>query len=609
MEATLKKHFYALKKIINNALVDKEKERMNKKLDGLFKKGQSKDIHVAVVGEFNSGKSTFINALLRERILKEASQPTTAAATYITRSKPHHFLQYIMGTRSYVTVAFNDGHSFQVHKNNYSLCAAYIQQTYHIQTQSLHDLIQVITSEQAVAQHVVYLHLELKTSSIPKNVVILDTPGFNPGETQFNNHLKITEDVVTNIADMAFILIPSTQPMSLALVNFLKNNIHRYIHRCVFLVTKIDLIPEEEREMLYEYIRNQVRKLGVASPHVYGISARTMLPVRKIPESMQDTWSLYQKEFCKFEKENWKELARYKEIAIREHVYHLMNLLSEKIKNTIDEHTQKIQQTLQTLNNNPIKPIKELTDEIYKVSCSKLDLFYANVECSTESCKGSTQNTCNSIIRKGGKLRNYKQKEAIEINQVIIENNKQYTASVINCMKSSIPIIQDEIARFRNKFHIDYKDMPSLEPPMDYALNTTAIPTKAINLSVLRSLKNKYILIRWIMNIINYFKKEEKIQEKVIEEVDNAIDNHFNELEMGMRNAIESIKEGQKKDIKDYLDQHVQQYGKQIEILIQQQTEKKHRLGNNISINKGYIEQISGLQESIKKEISLLLEK
>ena len=90
MDSTLKRYFFVLKKIIKDSLVNEEKDKFMRKLDGLFQKGQSKHIHVAVVGEFNSGKSTFVNALLRERILKEAGRPTTAAATHITRSKPHN---------------------------------------------------------------------------------------------------------------------------------------------------------------------------------------------------------------------------------------------------------------------------------------------------------------------------------------------------------------------------------------------------------------------------------------------------------------------------------------------------------------------------------------
>lgn len=608
MDSKLKNHFSTLKKIINEALGDEEKDKFTKELDRLSKKCQSKDIYVAVVGEFNSGKSTFINALLRKRILKEAGRPTTAVATHITRSKPHHLLQYIFGTQSYVSVRFDDNQSFMFHERNYSQCSTYLQETYRsIQPHSLYDIIQIITTEQEIAKHVVHLHLELKARSLPKNMVIIDTPGFNPGETSFENHLQITKDIVTQVADIAFILTPSTQAISATLFNFLKINIHRYIHRCVFLVTKIDLIPKDEREYVYEYVRNQIRKLGVQFPQVYGISARTMLPVKKIPDSMKDTWPLYQKDFCQIEQECWDNLAKYKEITLREHVYHLLKKLSKEIKDTIDTHTQELQYTLQILKDNQIKRIEELTDDLYKETCYMLDCFYNKIDFSVDSFKKTAKVACSSIIRESGKLKNYKKKEAPKINLAISKQGNLYTLSIKNSIELSTEIIAKGINKFSSKFHSHYKDLASLEPKMNYPPNIRETNSTSIDLSFSNSLRNKTWLGRWIINIRNYFRTEEIIQEKVISEINNKIDNYFIQLESNMKTAIDLAKEKQKKCLKDYYDKHIQQYGKLIETLIQEQTQEKIQLENNISINYGYIYQISELQKEIQTEISLFL--
>lgn len=609
MDSTLSNCFSELKRIIKSALVDDERENFLKDIESLSKKSKSKDINIAVIGEFNSGKSTFINALLRERILKEAGRPTTAAATYITRSRPHNLLQYIFGTKSYVTVGFDDGQSFIFNTSNYSRCSEYIQQSYNIQTSSLNDIINVLTAEQQVAKHVVKLHVELKTKGLPKNIVVIDTPGFNPGEINFDNHLKITEDVVAKVADMAIILMPSTQPMSATLVDFLETNIRRYIHRCVFIITKIDLIPEYERESVYEYVRNQVCQLGVQSPRVYGISARTMLPVKIIPDSMREVWPLYQESFCSVEKELWENLAVYKEITIREHVYHLLKDLSNEIKETIDAHTQKLQNTLRILKNNNIKRIEELTDDLYKGACSAIDRFYSGVSLSADSYKSSAKDSCRSIIRGGGKLRNYKDNEAPRINRTVTEKANQYTSSVKGRTSQSADIVAREVSRFRTEFHSHYKDMPSLEPKMDYAPSMTSINSTSIDLSVSNSLNNEAFLGRWATNIRNFFRSEQTIQDEVISEVNTAIDRHFIGLESSVRQSVEAIKEKQKKSLRDYCDKHIKQYGKQVEKLIEQQTQEKNRVESCINANNNYINKISNLQESIHAEISLLLTK
>lgn len=607
MDSTLSNCFSELKRIIENALVDDEREFFLKGIKGLLQKSKSKDINIAVIGEFNSGKSTFINALLRERILKEAGRPTTAAATYITRSRPHNLFQYIFGTKSYVTVGFDDGQSFVFNTGNYSRCSEYIQQAYNIETNSLNDIINVVTAEQQVAKHVVKLHIELKTKGLPKNIVIIDTPGFNPGEINFDNHLKITEDVVAKVADMAIILMPSTLPMSATLVDFLETNIHRYIHRCVFIITKIDLIPEYERKSVYEYVRNQVRQLGVQTPCVYGISARTMLPVKNLPDSMKEVWPLYQEGFGSVEKELWDNLTVYKEITIREHVYHLLKDLSNEIKDIIDVHTQKLQNTLHILNNNNIKRIEELTEELYNAACFGIDYFYSAMPLSADSYRSLAKDTCRSIIRGGGRLRNYQNDEAPRINRTITAKANQYTSLVKEKATQSVDIVEREVSRFRTEFHTHYKDMPSLEPKMDYAPSLTSINSISIDLSVSNSLNNGAFLGRVATNIRNFFRSEQTIQDEVILEINNAIDRHFLSLESSVRNSVEVIKEKQKKTLRNYCNKHIKQYGKQVEKLIEQQTQEKNQIESRINANNDYISKISNLQESIQTEISLLL--
>lgn len=608
MDSILSYCFSELKTIIKKTLADDEREKFLKDLESLSKKSKSKGINIAVIGEFNSGKSTFINALLRERILKEAGRPTTAAATYITRSRSHNLFQYIFGTKSYVTVGFDDGQSFVFDTGNYSHCSEYIHQSYNIQTNSLHDIINVVTAEQQVAKHVIKLHIELKTKRLPKNIVIIDTPGFNPGEINFYNHLKITEDVVATVADMAIILIPSTQPMSATLVDFLETNIHRYIHRCVFIITKIDLIPEYERDSVYEYVKNQIKQFGVQSPRIYGISARTMLPVKNLPDSMKDIWPVYQEGFCSVEKDLWNNLEFYKEITIREHVYHLLKILSDEMKDIIDGHIQKQQDTLRILRNNNIKRIEELTDDLYNSACSSLERFYANISMSADLYKNLAKDSCRSIIRNGGKLRNYKDDEAPKINHTVTEKANQYTSSIKSQTNQSTDVVAKEISRFRTAFHSHYKDMPSLEPKMDYSPSLTSISSNSIDLSVSKSLNNEVFLVRWATNIKNLFRSEQTIQDEVISEVNTAIEHHFLSLESNIRNSIEAIKTKQKKSLRNYCDKHIKQYGKQVEILIKEQTAEKERIEKEISINNSFVCQITQLQNSINSEIKHLAE-
>ena len=151
--------------------------------------------------------------------------------------------------------------------------------------------------------------------------------------------------------------------------------------------------------------------------------------------------------------------------------------------------------------------------------------------------------------------------------------------------------------------------MPSLEPKMDYAPSMTSINSTSIDLSVSNSLNNEAFLGRWATNIRNFFRSEQTIQDEVISEVNTAIDRHFLGLESSVRHSVEAIKEKQKKSLRDYCDKHIKQYGKQVEKLIEQQTQEKNRVESCINANNNYINKISNLQESIHTEISLLLTK
>lgn len=51
-------------------------------------------LHVAVFGEFSSGKTTFLNALLGEELLSVSLEPTTAVPTFIRYGRAFNLFVY-----------------------------------------------------------------------------------------------------------------------------------------------------------------------------------------------------------------------------------------------------------------------------------------------------------------------------------------------------------------------------------------------------------------------------------------------------------------------------------------------------------------------------------
>ena len=606
MEKSLRKHFSSLKDIIKHAIPSSKSIDYLNELKILKRKAKSKILNVAVIGEFNSGKSTFINALLRERILKEAGLPTTAAATHITRSKPRNILQFLFGARSYIRVKFDDGYECEFSKRDAYVMSYYIRKRFNIQINGFTEILHHLTAEQVVAKHVTELNIQFKTKSLPKNITLIDTPGFNPGVSDFENHLAITEEVVVKEADMAIVLIPSNAPMTGTLKDFLETNILRYLHRCVFVITKIDAVPAEERNDIVEFVKQQIVELGVPSPKIYSVSARTMLPVNKIPETMVRIWASFQKKFMTMETELWSAISIYKQITIHEHVCHMLDDLSIQINNVVQNHTSQLQNTLKILQDNNIKTIEIVTEELYKNSCIALDNFYSSLNLSSSAYRASAKETSRLIIRGGGKLRKFKDQEAPRINQSVKSNGEQYTSSIKAAANGSTDIIKKQLEIFRTTFHSHYKDMPSLEPKMNYGPQISNIVSTTIDLATSTALNNKTFFGRLFRNIGNLFRSETEIQNEVITEVNNSIETHFIHLENSVRKSIDTCKDNQKALLKQYCNEHVKKYSKDVKKLILQQKNKENNLLSAIRNSKAWMEFLVKTRREIKKEANKL---
>ena len=131
---------------------------------------------VAVVGDFNSGKSTFINALLDDEICPVGQQPTTASVTYFVHGDSTHIEQELpSGTRKHL-------------------------EKWRYRAMVSHE------KTKGGAATVFYVSL---AAPVLDHIRIVDTPGFNappPNE----NDTKLTEDAVIG-SDVLFVLADATK--------------------------------------------------------------------------------------------------------------------------------------------------------------------------------------------------------------------------------------------------------------------------------------------------------------------------------------------------------------------------------------------------------------
>ncbi|XP_062085862.1 probable transmembrane GTPase FZO-like, chloroplastic isoform X2 [Humulus lupulus] len=178
---------------------------------------------LAIVGEFNSGKSTVINALLGRRYLKDGVVPTTNEIT---------FLRY-----------------FKLDSGEEQRCERHPD-----------------------GQFICYL-----PAPILKGMNIVDTPGTN---VILQRQQRLTEEFVPR-ADLLLFVISADRPLTESEVSFLRY-IQQWKKKVVFVLNKSDLYRNaDELEEAMSFIKENTQKLlNAEDVTIYPVSARSALEAK-----------------------------------------------------------------------------------------------------------------------------------------------------------------------------------------------------------------------------------------------------------------------------------------------------------------------------------------
>lgn len=181
-------------------------ERSIAQLDRLFL--------LVVIGEFNAGKSAFINALIGDRVLDEGVTPTTTT------------LQILQ---------FGDAPSRHVDRNGAAIIAAPVP--------------------------------------LLEDLNIVDTPGTN---AIFREHERLTSEFVPQ-ADLVLFVTSSDRPFTESERAFLEQ-IKNWGKKIVIVINKIDLHErEDDREQVIRFVADHARGLLGTAPEIFPVSARHAL--------------------------------------------------------------------------------------------------------------------------------------------------------------------------------------------------------------------------------------------------------------------------------------------------------------------------------------------
>lgn len=223
---------------------------LREQLSKIKEKDSDKELNLSIVGEFSVGKSTFINALLREELLmSNILQGTTAAATVIEYS-PDFALTINFKNQTSQSFKYENSAELKNSINNYA-------------------------SENENAKDIDSVKVYYPSESLKKGFRIIDTPGTNATELW---HEETTVRAIRELSDTSIILIDATKTLPETQKQFIRENLEGVLEQCIFVVTKIDLVRDKERQQVLEYLKKQISyEFGLESPCVIPFSSLLVL--------------------------------------------------------------------------------------------------------------------------------------------------------------------------------------------------------------------------------------------------------------------------------------------------------------------------------------------
>jgi GTPase Era involved in 16S rRNA processing/gas vesicle protein len=325
-------HYEYLERVIDSTEFEQETTiQLRTQLDEIRNRLKDENLYLAIVGEAATGKSTFINALMREELLAaQALTMTTATSTVIGHGqdlaaefrfrpgtiKSNKLLTHLATTYGkkgsrlnhepyrafsteidrkvvnteiirltskdepirlpaesvpdevpyYETVIIGSDISGRAHSKNKVEIAL-----------SLRQLVQLFTTADEIASSLVGMTVTHNAEFLKEGVCVIDTPGADATNPL---HVQVARDTVAQ-CDAAIIITPAKQIVSDMLIKLIKNDLDivPFLHRCIFLVTGIDLIREDERAKILQGVSTRLRRgLQLDSlPPVWVVSAQSLV--------------------------------------------------------------------------------------------------------------------------------------------------------------------------------------------------------------------------------------------------------------------------------------------------------------------------------------------
>jgi GTP-binding protein EngB required for normal cell division len=200
---------------------------------------QEKTLNVAVLGRFKAGKSSFLNHLVGRPLLPVGVIPITAIVTEIQ-----------WGPHERAVIEFADGRKEDVALDR---IGEFISESLNPEN----------------AKRVARVRVELPTMERYRGIRFVDTPGL---ESVLEHNTDASLEWLPNVG-MALVAVGVDPPLSQHDIELIRN-LGRYTPNISLLLTKVDVLDENERVQVVEFVRKQLARYWNDAVPVFPYSVR-----------------------------------------------------------------------------------------------------------------------------------------------------------------------------------------------------------------------------------------------------------------------------------------------------------------------------------------------
>ena len=528
-----------IEKVINNLdFSSDKKEVFCKSLQRIKDRTKDSCIYLGIVGEFSSGKSTLINALIgADFFITNALQGTTTIITKLTYSEKINLV-----------LKYKSGKKFSYKRNKSNILERYLSDDYNKMSswgrfmmkfkgllglnqfdEYFHKVFETITTSNEISAELDEVIVYYPSPILQHGLVIVDTPGT---DSLLPEHNVITQRAIKEVCDLALVVVPATTPLSMTLVDFLEANLLDNIQKCRFLITKIELLRRDvERVHLINGVTKRIEQLlGVENPIVIPAPTLVSLEYRNLIDQVDslnfmpnETKAMLANQFLSDVSNMKEEIQKGKDETISDKIKSLVTSLNIELSQALNDKVAELEEELKLTKQLRAKPLLDFMNEFYEYnsvySLSYIESRISNkVSSECDDFKRYVNRKINSADSKDEAQDTMSETATIDYGNSCFNSCYQTFSNVLDETKDSFETnFKDFKEQFTGSYGIEAVDF-------SYELNNDPSWKRKFDFSYDKSNLTTFKVFR-------FFKSLESVKQQMINDVTPKISEAFAKIE------------------------------------------------------------------------------